>query len=188
MVVDDKPWQVDALRGFNTAASPIIEVYQYGYRVDYGAKATPQYHYISKKRFCHCPLGAECPAVQAVANYLRGGGQRAPDYPETYWPTVPNQCPVCGAACEAHARYDFPTHGTGWRCLAGGTVHFWEALAQPLIRLANAGRSPFVLEPVWDAAGNLMYPGVTHEEMDRAKTEAQLTNQAWAAQGYSPGE
>ena len=159
---------------------------QYAYRVNYGEGVRRQYHYVSKKRVCHCSLGAECPSVQVVEEYLRNGGTRTPDYPETYWPEVPEKCPVCGAACAAHERYNFPTHGKGWACSQGGTLHYWEALAAPIRRAAQAARPEWVIPPVQDETGTTVYPGVTRAGIEAAKADVHLARLAWAVRGYSP--
>ncbi len=67
----------------------IVRVSGYFYAVDLGPEVRPQYHYVGKDRRCTCGLGADCPAVLAVVDHLRGGGERAPDVPCGYFPVVP---------------------------------------------------------------------------------------------------
>src|SRR5512145_1110655 len=74
-----------------------VSVVQWAYRVDYGPGVRLRLHTVSKDRRCQCSLGAECPAVAAVGDYLRVGGVRAPDPPFDFWPRVPEVCPICGA-------------------------------------------------------------------------------------------
>lgn len=61
-------------------------------------------HFVNKRRQCSCHRPA-CPAVKAVADYLRAGGQRAPELVEAKPSLV---CLICGA----------PATGTSqlWRC------------------------------------------------------------------------
>ncbi len=49
------------------------------YKVNFGPNVQPHFHIVNKQRQCCCELGKDCPAVDAVAEYLRNGGQRAPD-------------------------------------------------------------------------------------------------------------
>jgi hypothetical protein len=68
-------------------------------------------------------LKESCPAVEAVAEYLRNGGQRAPD-------PMPS-CPICGAEVVRDRKWDGKyTKEPGWRCTAGGLPHFLEAKAE----------------------------------------------------------
>jgi hypothetical protein len=56
-----------------------IRVIGYTYLVDFGPSTQPRFHTVNKQRSCSCPLKETCPAIEAVAEYLRNGGQRAPD-------------------------------------------------------------------------------------------------------------
>lgn len=49
------------------------------YLVDLGPTTQPRFHTVDKHRRCSCELGAECPAIEAAAEYLPNGRQRAPD-------------------------------------------------------------------------------------------------------------
>jgi hypothetical protein len=100
-----------------------IRVVGYTYLVDFGPTAQLRFHIVNKLRQCSCELGAACPAVDAVTEYLRSGGQRAPD------PMPP--CPICGAATVRDRDWDgVHTKTLGWRCTAGGTSHFLQARVQ----------------------------------------------------------
>ncbi len=59
------------------------------YKVNFGPQVRPQFHIVNKQRQCCCGLGRGCPAVDAVAEYLPNGGQRALDLMPPY--------PICGA-------------------------------------------------------------------------------------------
>ena|SRR5690554_4015694 len=109
-----------------------IRVIGYTYLVDFGPSTQPRFHTVNKQRSCSCELGAGCPAIEAVAEYLRNGGQRAPD------PMPP--CPICGAETIRDRKWDGKyTKELGWRCTAGGLRHFLEAKAE---RIKEALRQP----------------------------------------------
>jgi hypothetical protein len=111
-------------RSPSKAATPTrIRVVGYTYLVDLGPTTQPRFHIVNKQRQCSCELGAACPAVEAVTEYLRSGGQRAPD------PMPP--CPICGAETARDREWDgVHTKTLGWRCMAGGTSHFLQARVQ----------------------------------------------------------
>jgi hypothetical protein len=108
-----------------------VQIIGSAYKVDFGPNLQPRFHLVSKDRKCGCELGAGCPAVEAVREYLREGGQRAPD------PMPP--CPICGAATTRDTRWDGRrTRELGWRCTAGGIGHFLQAKAERIrTRLAQ---------------------------------------------------
>jgi len=98
-----------------------------------------QKHFVRKDRTCACELGGGCPAVEAVSDYLKAGGQRAPDVPETQ--QIPADCPECGGQVKFEPRLCSPQRGAGWVCLneaaqdpepasklhIPGAQHFWRA-------------------------------------------------------------
>ncbi len=75
----------------------VIRISGYHYVVDFGPDVRPRNHYVTKERRCTCPRGTDCPAVSAVADYLRKGGERAPEPPHGFYPYAPEKCPVCGS-------------------------------------------------------------------------------------------
>jgi len=100
-----------------------VRVVGYIYLVDFSPTTQPRFHTVNKQRRCSCELGATCPAIEAVAEYLRNGGQRAPD-------PMPS-CPICGAEIVRDRKWDGKfTKELGWRCTAGGLRHFLEAKAE----------------------------------------------------------
>lgn len=100
-----------------------VRVVEYTYQVDFGPTTQPRFHTVNKKRSCSCPLKETCPAIEAVAEYLRNGGERAPD-------PMP-LCPICGAETVRDRKWDGKyTKELGWRCTAGGLRHFLEAKAE----------------------------------------------------------
>ena len=52
-----------------------VSVSGYFYAVNLGPDVHPQYHHVGKDRRCTCGLGANCPAILAVADYLRVRGR-----------------------------------------------------------------------------------------------------------------
>src|SRR6185369_2614028 len=61
-----------------------VTVIGYFYAVDYGNGVNFGQHRVGKDRRCTCSLGTACPAIQAVVDYLKAGGKRAPDPPPGY--------------------------------------------------------------------------------------------------------
>jgi hypothetical protein len=101
----------------------LIMVVGYKYKVDFGPSVKPRVHLVDKQRRCSCELGAVCPAIEAVAEHLRNGGQRTPD------PVPP--CSICGAETVRDRKWDGKyTKELGWRCSAGGLTHFLQAKAE----------------------------------------------------------
>jgi hypothetical protein len=95
------------------------------YKVNLGPSVKPQVHLVDRQRQCSCILGKDCPAVKAVAEYLRNGGQRAFD-------SMP-PCPICGAFTTRDRKWDGRyTHEIGWRCMEGGLSHFLQAKAREI--------------------------------------------------------
>lgn len=106
-----------------------IRVLGYKYQVDYGPTYRPRIHLVDRHWRRSCELGADCPVVDAVAEYLRRGGTRAPDPPPS--------CQICGAETYRDRKWDGKyTKELGWRCTAGGLSHFLQAKAEQ-IRAAN---------------------------------------------------
>jgi hypothetical protein len=195
------------------AIPPLVSVVQWAYRVDYGPEVRPRLHTVSKDRRCQCALGVECPAVAAVSDYLRAGGERAPDLPFDFWPRVPDLCPICGAATEAECVLTSREHGQGWRCAQTGLLCYWAARAVPLMLAQPARR--YVIPPV-GSEGETADPGgpglpailanvrafvpaihsqprpahhgITSADMAAARERAQTRRAAWAAEGYNPSD
>jgi len=139
-----------------------VTVEGYFYRVDFGPQVQPCFHTVGKDRTCRCSLGKTCPAVQVVADYLRNGGERAPDPPDGYYPVPPLACPICGAETVFEPRLSSRRRGVGWRCKEGGTAHYWEDRGR--ISARNARRE-WLFPPVKDAEGRVLYPGVRLDDL-----------------------
>ena len=113
-----------------------------------------EHHLVRTDRTCACSLGAQCRAGDAVANYLRHGGQRAA--PPRSGSVIPAHCPICGGATRFEPRLCSPMRGAGWVCLTAaqtadrslsprywfaGESHFWQCKWQELGRLRFGSRS-----------------------------------------------
>lgn len=165
-----------------------VAVVEHAYRVDWGQGVRPRFHHVTKRKTCQCSLGQACPSVLRVREYLEAGGERAPDYPDDYWPAIPDECPICGSPCEAHPPLNFDGHGLGWTCRSGGTLHYWEARLQPILRACQVlnGQPRWVIPPAIGPSGDVLYPGVTVEDVRIAHEQAQETRRRWHAGGYCP--
>ena len=133
LLVDALPPTITPMRGY--------------YWVRYPDYVRPGTHLVRKDKTCACELGADCPAVQAVAAYLRQGGQRAPEAPAHQ--LIPPACPVCGGAVKFAPRLCSPVRGAGWVCLTAaqtdtsvwparyftpGESHYWRFMWRELAR------------------------------------------------------
>jgi hypothetical protein len=119
----------------------------YFYVVDLGPEVQPRAHHVGKDKRCLCSLGADCPAVSAVAGHLRQGGERTPEPPADYHILAPETCPICGAPAYFEAKLSTRQHGAGWGCSKKGNSHYWQErsrfIAQALA--ANPWRFPPVV-------------------------------------------
>ncbi len=140
-----------------------VTVSGYFYAVDFGYDIRSPQHRVGKDRRCTCSLGADCPAVQAVADYLKAGGARAPDPPPGYFPVAPAACPVCGAETYYVASLNSKHRGAGWACVKGGKTHYWEAHTNVLRDLI--AKNPWVFPPVVAPNGKVLYPGLRRDEV-----------------------
>ena len=57
--------------------APTVMVTGYFYAVDLGDPVRPRHHRVGINGECACPLGRQCPAVDAVRAHLADGGERA---------------------------------------------------------------------------------------------------------------
>jgi len=140
-----------------------VSISGYFYRVDLGPEVRPRYHTVGKDRHCTCSLGANCPAVKSVADYLYAGGERAPDIPPGYFPVVPQACPICGAETYYVPSLNSRRRGAGWACVKGKKAHYWEAHVRVLRQ--NLANHPWLYPPVIAADGRVLYPGLRRDEI-----------------------
>ena len=112
------------------------------------------HHLVRTDRACACPLAARCPAVAAVGDYLRRGGQRAtPPRPGSL---IPALCPICSGQTRFEPRLCSPMRGAGWTCLTAaqttdhslsprywypGESHYWQHMWAELGHLRFGSRS-----------------------------------------------
>ena len=83
-------------------------------------------HFVDKEKRCTCGQ-AHCRHVKAVAEYLQGGGERAPKAklakadgsPSSTPVSAPATCPICGCVVQ----YEAPS--AVWRCVAD-RAHYWQ--------------------------------------------------------------
>ncbi len=107
--------------------------------MDFGPSVKPRDRLVDKQRRCSCELGALLQAIEAVAEYLRSGGQRAPD------PMPP--CLICGVEIVCDRMWDGKyTKELGWHCTAGCLTHFLQAKAER-IREALVFLQPYFPPP-----------------------------------------
>lgn len=159
-------------------ANARVYVVGHSYGVDFGPGVRPRYHRVGKNKRCSCYLGSQCPAVSAVAQYLREGGKRAPEPPRGYFLAAPETCPVCGAPTRYDPSLNNPHWGAGWRCENGGSRHFWDYRSK-LIQDVQ-GDNPWVFRPIVDETGKVVYPGVRRDDVAPASMRPN-----WP-EGYDP--
>jgi hypothetical protein len=138
----------------------IVVVSQYGYTVDFGPAVKPRLHQVNKDRTCNCSLGADCPAVSAVADYLRNGGERAPDPPANFFVTAPETCPVCGARAYHDPASSSRIRGAGWGCSKTGSKHYYAWRTQLLQEAMQANPWRFPPAVIRDGAQTYAWDGI----------------------------
>jgi hypothetical protein len=95
----------------------VVRVEGYTYLVDFGPGIKPRFHAVLKNESCTCHLGAGCPAVEAVREYRKAGGEQAPEPPADYYVSAPEKCPLCGARVYETGLIH-PEKGVEWGCNA----------------------------------------------------------------------
>jgi hypothetical protein len=135
----------------------------YFYVVNLGEPEQPDFHHVGTDHRCTCAKGASCPAVKAVSEYLRNGGEHADEIPAGFYPVVPQVCPICGAGTSYLAELDNPHRGAGWICAKGGKSHYWEAHVRVLQE--NLKKNPWLIPPIYAPDGQLLHPGVRRSEV-----------------------
>lgn len=133
------------------------------YAVDFGNDVDLRAHRVGKDRRCTCSTGEDCPAVLAVMDYLKAGGERAPDPPPGYFPVAPATCSVCGAEAYYVADLNSKRRGAGWACVVGGVSHYWQAHTKVIRELL--AKNPWVFRPVIAPNGTVLYPGLRRDEV-----------------------
>jgi hypothetical protein len=126
---------------------------------------------VNKHKHCTCGgTGAEpCPHIQAVATYLKLGGDRAPaPEPEASEPTVelPEVCPICGGTVRPQGRR--------WRCV-NSSCHYWQHRGE------QSGVKAFLTQPHPAKQGAFYEQSIEEREAFLEHTHRQLY-----ANGYTP--
>jgi hypothetical protein len=132
-----------------TSGPPQVTAMQAGYYlVQFPEPVRPRNHIVTKDKRCACVLDRDCPAVQAVREYLLRGGVRAPN--PKLGSIIPAHCPICGGAIHFEPRLCSRMRGAGWVCLAAakaetvvwparwwcpGESHYWAHMWHELGRL-----------------------------------------------------
>ena len=126
-----------------------VRVEGYAYLVDFGQGIKPRFHSVLKNGCCTCALGTSCPAVEAVREYRKAGGEQAPEPPAGYYAITPKKCPLCGArACATGLIH--PEKGFEWACSA----NLWHYRQHHLkLVLQACPPSPWRFPPVVVRAG-----------------------------------
>lgn len=153
----------------------MVVVDRYAYRVDFGPQVSPRVHFVSKDKTCSC-LDLNCPSIEAVRQYVAGGGERAPEVPFYYMPVAPKACPICAQPAFFYAGLSTRAHGAGWICRENGERHYWKWRTELLKRFAD--ENPWRFPPVvvrqgqqlnaWDgvlASDQVLYPGLRRDEI-----------------------
>lgn len=154
----------------------VVSITGYCYAVDLGEGVQPRRHYVGPDLACACEILEACPAVRSVQEYLRAGGQPAPQPPPGYYPVRPARCPVCGDGTVLDARLSSKRRGSGWRCVSGGSAHYWDTMGKALAEKFAA--NPWLFPPVvlregqqcfaWDGvleSDQMLYPGILRTEV-----------------------
>jgi len=100
------------------------------YLVSEACAAGVRVYEVGKDRACSCGRGGaerECRHVEAVEEYLRAGGERAPrlldeEPAQTPVAQIPDACPICGAGVRI---VDLGGARPVWRCAEDGS-HYWQ--------------------------------------------------------------
>ena len=103
-------------------------------------------------------------------------------HPHTPMP-APDTCPQCGAPVTPAPLFDSCLM-RGWKCSAGGSLHFWQTRAAAF-KCWLTGRR-YLIPPAPAADGCAGYPGVTVDDFERALAESLATQASWHAEGYDP--
>lgn len=154
-----------------------VRVVEYQYAVDFGASVRPRLHYVGKDRRCNCGLGADCPAIIAVSDYIKAGGVRAPEPPPGFMATLPEKCPICGQGVYHEPRLGSSKRGIGWACTSSGDKCYHRWMVESWKQLLAANPDPWHFRPVVERAGKIqkveqvaegdkvLYPGLRVSEI-----------------------
>ena len=140
-----------------------VRIDTYLYQVDFGPMVHSRYHTVDRQKRCTCGLGASCPAVLAVIEYLADGGAEPPIPPDGFFPLAPLECPVCGASAHFDQQLCHRKRGAGWVCSQGGAGHYWRYHFSILAERIKA--NPWLFPPVIAPDGTVLYAGVLRNDV-----------------------
>ena len=140
----------------------------YLYQVDFGLSVQIRLHTVDRRKRCTCGLGASCPAVLAVIEYLAEGGAEPPEPPDGFFALAPLDCPVCGAPACFDQQLCSRRRGAGWKCSQGGAGHYWRYHFSILAERIKA--NPWLFPPVTAPDGTLLYPGLLRSDVITTST------------------
>lgn len=128
-------------------------------------------HLVEKNKTCSCGVKF-CHAIHSVEDYLRNGGERAPE-------CLP-LCPICGGKTFRDRKWDGKhTKTLGWRCEKGGLAHFLEAKANVI--KSNVNKNPWLFQPIPG-----QYPGVLKSELMTWQECQEASQRVYSETGYNP--
>ena len=121
---------------------------------------------VDKQKRCSCGGSASDPCIhiEAVACYLKLGGQRAAEVPSL---TLPATCPICGSPV-------VPGYRKQWRCTQS-PAHYWQWLGE------STGVKAFLTQPHPAKQGEFY----TQSQEERAAF-LEGAQRLMARNGYSP--
>jgi hypothetical protein len=94
----------------------------------YGVKIAGQSflkHVVDDAGTCSCG-DVNCPAVAAVQEHIKNGGEPARPARHDFVEVVPRICPICAAGVDPFPSFNSKTYGAGWVCKVGGQEHYWQ--------------------------------------------------------------
>lgn len=158
------------------------------YLVDFGEGIYPRYHYVfnmARGMTCLCAAGANCPAIMFAQERAAGvemqlataegetRGQLEAELkqvgvmPDKYLlGFLPRYCPECGGLVSADPVWNGKYTGLkGWRCMNHGITCFIRYKSRPILEWRREDPDPYVIPPVKDAQGQVLYAGVLLSEL-----------------------
>jgi hypothetical protein len=139
----DTPMKITNGTSMTAFTTPTVHVVGYGYRVNINQR----WHYVHQDKTCDCG-DSFCLAVEAVSNYLREGGERAPEVPYGYTLHKPECCPICHSPTLLCTKLSSPRRGVGWECAVGGKSCYWEHQGNLMAKRVRADKLSGTFRPL----------------------------------------
>jgi hypothetical protein len=131
-------------------------------------------HIVDKQKMCSCGQ-PDCPALGAVRDYLKSGGERTAD-----GPFLPCRCPICGdEIVPDHNLNGAYTKEPGWQCKSGGKHHFYQAKTAKIKE--NFAKNPWLFKPIPE-----VYEGLRRDDVMSAEECVDALRKEFLATGYNP--